>query len=422
MNIKRIRILNELLTEEMNHWMIYPVILVNMGIARKMLGIGDPDLLLWSLCGLFPPVFFLIRCAAKHLIPFVFLHLAVAAAVIAASLMLPMLVIEKVICIVCVLGYALYSLVQRLKNNTLYTGAIQLPLAVGISALSALLQHYQGTKGWDNYYLFSLIAEIALYFIIYYVEHYLDFLAMNNSSAGFLPAREMFHSGMGLVLLYTTLGAVILLLGSQFEWVAGILEPIKALLLRFLRFLFSRRGSEEPEVELPAEEPVNTEMGGMPLPAGGEPHWIWKVLEFLLMAAFFVGILCAAIYLIRKFVQIVRKYMHLQFSERTTQAEEDAFDIREKCEIEKSSDKDRRSLFSALSPKERIRKLYKKRVLQSAEGKAEEDPGRLGLFTAKEWEEKLETDGMAEIYELARYSRREMTGAEVRKMKEACRQ
>ena len=59
---------------------------------------------------------------------------------------------------------------------------------------------------------------------------------------------------------------------------------------------------------------------------------------------------------------------------------------------------------------ERIRKLYKKKVLQSAAGKAEEDRSRLGLYTAKEWEEKLETEGMAEIYQLARYSGREMTG------------
>lgn len=422
MNIKKIRLFNELLTEQMNHWMLYPLMLMVMGISRKMQGEGEPNLLVWLLCGLIPPVFLLLRCSVKHLILFVLLHLAVVSAIIALVLMPQMLLIERIVCIVCALGYALYSLVQRLKNNTLYTGAIQLPFAVAISAFSALLQHYQGTEGWEHYYLFSLIAEIALYFIIYYIEHYLDFLAMNNSSAGFLPAREMFHSGMGLVLLYTTLGTVLLLLGSQFEWVSGILQPIKVLLLRLLRFLFSLGGSEEQQTEIPVEEPVNTGMGAMPLPGGGESHWIWKVLEFIVIAAFFLGSLCVVIFLIRKFIQVIRKYMHLQFSERTSQSEEDAFDFREKCELEKSADKERKSLFSALSPKERIRKLYKKKVLQSAAGKAEEDRSRLGLYTAKEWEEKLETEGMAEIYQLARYSGREMTGAEVKKMKEACRQ
>lgn len=423
MNIKKIRILNELLTEQMNHWMLYPLMLMVMGISRKMQGMGEPGLLIWLLCGLLPPVFLLIRCSIKHLILFVLLHLAAASVVIAVVLIItPMLLLEKIVCIICVLGYTLYSLIQRLKNNTLYTGAMQLPFAVAVSALSALLQHYQGTKDWEQYYLFPLIAEIALYFIVYYIEHYLDFLAMNNSSAGFLPAREMFHSGMGLVLLYTTLGAVILLLGSQFEWVSGILQPIKALFLRFLRFLFSLGGSDEQPMEIPAEGPANTGMGAMPLPQGGESHWIWKVLEFIVLAAFFLGSLCVVLYLIRKFIQVVRKYMHLRFSERTTQTEEDAFDFREKCELERSADKHRKSLFSALSPKERIRKLYKKKVLQSEEGKAQEDRSLLGLYTAKEWEKKLETEGMAEIYELARYSGREMTGAEVKKMKEACRQ
>ena len=215
---------------------------------------------------------------------------------------------------------------------------------------------------------------------------------------------------------------MLLLLGSQIEWVSGILQPIKVLLLRLLRFLFSLGGSEEQQTEIPVEEPVNTGMGAMPLPGGGESHWIWKVLEFIVIAAFFLGSLCVVIFLIRKFIQVIRKYMHLQFSERTSQSEEDAFDFREKCELEKSADKERKSLFSALSPKERIRKLYKKKVLQSAAGKVEEDRSRLGLYTAKEWEEKLETEGMAEIYQLARYSGREMTGAEVKKMKEACRQ
>ncbi len=46
------------------------------------------------------------------------------------------------------------------------------------------------------------------------------------------------------------------------------------------------------------------------------------------------------------------------------------------------------------------------------------DKSGLGLYTAREWERKLEVNGMAELYERARYSDREITGADVKRMKE----
>lgn len=420
MNIKRLRILNEFLTEILNHWVLYPFLLVTMGVSRKMVGAGEPGLAFWFFCGLFPPVFFLLRCKVKRLIPLVVLHLAVVAAAVLAPF--PFL-LNRVIWILCAAGYALYSLVLRLKNDSLYTGCVQLPVAVGVSALSALLQRYQGTPGWDNYYLLPLIGGIALYFIIYYIDHYLNFLAMNDSSAGFLPAREMFHSGMGLVLGYTALGTLLLLLGSQFEWLAGILEPMKALFLRFLRFLFSRHNGGEPEPEIPMEEPVANEgMGGMPLPEGGEPFWLWTILEKLLIAAFYCGIVFGILMLLWKLIQLILKYRKLRYTERSAIQTEEAFDLREACELEKSVEKRRQSLFSALSYRERVRRLYKKKIqLSSSNLSSEESQARPELYTAREWEKKLETDGMAGIYEQARYSEHEITGAEVKKMKEACR-
>ena len=51
----------------------------------------------------------------------------------------------------------------------------------------------------------------------------------------------------------------------------------------------------------------------------------------------------------------------------------------------------------------------------------ERESARLEYETAREWERKLETEGMADIYEQARYSRREVTAADVKKMRYACR-
>ena len=202
--------------------------------------------------------------------------------------------------------------------------------------------------------MIALIAVIALYFIIYYIDHYLNFLAVNESSAGFLPAAEMFHSGMGLVLAYTLLAAGILVLSSQFAWLAGILQPVKALLLRFLRFLLSGKGEEsEEEIEIPIiEELQNDNADEMTLPEATEPFWLWKVLEVIAIAVLIVVISVAVVLSLIKLFQLIRQYLNLHLQKELDAESEDACDFREKCGLEHNSEKKRQSLFNVLSPHE----------------------------------------------------------------------
>lgn len=417
MNIKKIKIASEILTEQMNHWLLFPLVLTVMGILREAFGIGDPSVLLWMACSLFPLIFFLLRCKIRHLIPLIFLHLAM---VLPALLLPDRYLAEKILCIVCGLGYALYSLILRLKQDALYSDVIQLPIGIVLSAAAAWLQHSQGTRDWDAYYCFTLIGVIALYLMISYIDRYLDFLTLNQSSAGFLPAREMFQSGMGLAVGYTLLGVGILFLSSQFEWLAGILQPLKQLLIRFLRFLFSHLPEPEPEGEIPVQEtPPRGQMEGDMLPEPSAPFWLWQVLETIVMILFIGAVVFGIVVLTLKLIRLIRKHLVLGMFQQKTQVE-DAVDFREKCELEKRTGKKRQHLFNLLSSRERIRKLYQKKILSSAEKMPDTDKSRLDIYTAREWEPRLETDGMAEIYEQARYSNREMTSADVRKMKEAC--
>ncbi len=419
MNIDKIRFVTEIMTEQMNHWLLYPLALLVAGASRNLAGEGDTMLLAWALCSLFPFCFFLIRLKVSRLVPFVLLHVGVAA----LSLAIPAgFLIGKVVCIFCALGYLLYSHVLRLKPDVMCPNSMHLPVGVGMGAVSIFMVHYLEIREWDNCYIFSLIGGIALYFVIYYIEHYLNFLSVNESSAGFLPAREMFCSGMGLVLAYTLLGTAILLLSSQFAWLAGILRPLKNLFIAFLRFLFSGHTMSEEEAEIPiAEEQPQGNMGEMVLPETNEPFWLWKVLEFIAIAALIVIVCTVVVLSVVKLFQLIRQYMHLHLQKEGSVEEDEAVDLREKCELERSTQRKRQGLFSALSPQERVRKLYKKKLLSSAPGMTEEDRNRLGIYTAREWGQKLETRRMSDIYEQARYSGREMTGADVKQMKEACK-
>lgn len=419
MNIGKIRFVNEILMEQMNHWLLFPLALIVSGASLHLSGQGEPALLMWILCSLFPFCFFLIRCTIRKLIPFTLLHLAVAAFALLIPVPFPA---ARAVCIACALGYLISSHILRLKYDVLFSEAMHLPVGVGMAAASIFFIHYLEIRTWENYYIFPLIGGITLYFIIYYIDRYLNFLSMNESSAGFLPAAEMFRSGLGLVALYTLLGTVILTLSSQFAWLSGLLQPVKNLLIGFLRFLFSGHTMSEEEAEIPfVEEMPTNNMGEMRLPETEEPFWFWKVLEFIFIAAL-ICIFCgaAALALIKLF-KLICQYLNLRGKQSRNPEAENAWDLREKCGLERNQEKKRSSLFAALSPRERIRKLYKKKLLACIPKLSETERNRVDIYTANEWEDILGTSGMAELYDLARYSGTEITGAQVKRMKEVCK-
>lgn len=322
------------------------------------------------------------------------------------------------ICICTALAYAILSLMAQMKDK-LYTEPIQLPVGVVISAIAIWLQHYQGTNQWDSYYVFCLIGTISLFFIIFYLQHYLEFLSVNQSSAGYLPASEMFRSGLGLTLAYTFLGAVVLTISTHFEWLSQIVSYIKEFFIWLLRLLFSRLPKGTPEEEQQIIEQFPDTPTDVFLPQE-EPFWLWGVLWQIVVFVFLAAVFLAMAKLLLRLLCWLRAYI-VSHSVKDDLREEGIFDIRERCEIEQRHGKKNLPLFGSFSCRERIRKLYKKKLLSSSGQMPEKERNHLGYHTAREWERKLETAGMAEVYERARYSDQEVTGMDVKKMKAACK-
>lgn len=419
MNTKKIRILNEFLTQQLNHWLLYPLALAFFGALRDIDGTAlNPRPLQWFLFSLFPLVFFGLRCRIKRIFPFLLLHLAVGM----LAFLIPLQSAgTRVACVVCGVGYMLYSAVLRLKHDDLYSDALSLLAGIGITSVSILFLHFHlNIREWDNYYVFALIGSIVLFLLNSYLERYLHFLAANESSAGVLPAAEIFHSGLTLVLPYCLFGALVLVLTSQFEWLLVILRPLKNLLLSFLRFLVSLLPASEPGEEIPIEGQMPGSMGAMELPTETEGFWLWDILEFLFIALGICIILFGLGAVFLKLIQLLRKYLVLHSGQKEEAVFEDAFDIREKCGLEKEKEKRRKNFFRPLGERERIRKLYRDRLLSLA-GNDDRAKSLLNRHTAREWGHKLAADDMAQIYEQARYSPHEVTKADVKKMKESCK-
>ena len=413
MKSKLIEYGKEILTEQINHWILFPLVLTVMGLVKELTGLHEPDVAIWCVCSIFPLIFFIMRCKIKRFYIFVLSHMGMVGLVFGINCISPSF--QGGICVCAVFVYAAVSLYMLVKEAP-YTEPIPLIVGVLISAGAIFLQHYQGTDSWDLYYSFTLIGVIALYFISVYLQHYLDFLVVNQSSAGYLPASEMLRSGFGMTLKFTFLGIIVMIFSTQFEWLSFILNYVKNAIVGFLRMLLSNlpKGTDENiqrGIGIQSNDILIEDM----IPEMEEPFWLWEYIWYLLVVVFLI---LFAKLMIRLLVFLWNYLIRYGTSPNISMKDEEAFDLRERCELEKNSEKKKQKLLGFLSYRERIRKLYKRKLLSASVQMQENDRNRLAYNTAREWEEKLHVEGMAGLYERARYTNHELTGVDVQKMKE----
>lgn len=418
MKFRKLDLLHEFLAEQMNHWMLFPAVLMVMGLSGAYLRRGAPNILLWVLCGLLPPLFFLMRDRVRHFFPFLLLHIAVAS----PALLFPFgNSIERFLSAACSIGYMLHSFYVRMKGKSPYTVPFHPSVGIILAIISIILQHYQGEKGWDIYYVISLAVSLAIYALVMYIQQYKDFLAINESSTGFLPAAEMFRSGFLLVLFYVIPGAFLLILFASIGDLGNLWAAVKSRVILLLRSLFARFNQEGqlteplPDTEMPLDEFTPQIMDA------SKTWMIWRVLEIIAFVVMSLALVIFLVWAVIAVIQFIRSRFARGFThKKNVRDDEEDIDFREKCEIE-SIPLRRRRFSEFLSPAQRIRRLFKKRLLTDVQFLADGNPQRLGLLTPKECGERLDEQQMARIYEQVRYSAKEATNDTLRQMKSALR-
>lgn len=401
---------------ERNHWIFLPVVVTISHFLLSLTGEESPVLLLWTVWGIFPVGFYVLRMKLQRFIPFLLAHLGLVLLVI----LVPGGTTDRIMGGCIVLFYAARSFYLRLKGN-IPPGAVHPAVAIGISVFCTYLQHYLGTRRWDTVQLLVITGGMILFLVLYYMEHYLEFLSFNESSAGYLPAAEMFRSGMGLVSVYTLAGAFLLLLGTNATWLETIVNAIKSLLLSGLRFLFSLIPDQKAQEAVPqVEEPLPGDSGGMEewLPEGGEPSLIWEILEVVVILALVCGLLYLGLRLLVWVIRFIRS--HFVAGPGREEAVSDSIqDHREKCDAPGKKAGSRQNFWAFLSPGERIRRRYKKKLITHADTLSPGNVPGLGLLTPRESAEKLCCMDMASIYEKVRYTEEPVTEEMVRNMRRA---
>lgn len=405
--------LRELLLTQLNYWAFFPLVVTCYVLIRN--GVPDaayPSFRWWAALSVVPFLLYFVRIRCKILLLFLILH---CAPVLLAYWIPVEFVAYRVLFVAVMLGFTAYSFYLRFATDERLDQGMNPIAAVCLAGGCVFLQHYLKFTQWDSLCINVLIVTLGLYFVSSWLSSYLNFLLVNKGSASHIPERAMFASGLRLSALYTLLGMAVLAATANFEWLRAVLGTVWEIIRSALAWVFSHFHYEAEYEEGLQETQEAAETGELLLGEAEDPFWLWTVLEYLAYLALAVGLVWVLYIGIRRLIRFIRANWGVQ--RRMLLADTDTaagIDVHEKIETLRSAatGEERRGLFDRLSPRERIRRLYRKQAagLENA-----------AFVTARECGAALELPEMAQVYEAARYSLRECTAADVKRMKEACR-
>jgi len=417
MNNKRIEYVQDMMIMIMNHLFLSVFAIGIVGLFKEK----SLHLEKWWLAFLYPLAFYAVRLWVKHLIPFLVLHLLIPATVFC----LPFGLLFKLPIFVMGFIYALVSMNIQYRDDVDVDYFMSPMGVIGVMGVASLVDYFIAKNGWEQQYLIMAVIYLCMYFVCYFLSQYLFVRVANKSSAGMIPEKAIFRTGMRQTIFFSVGSAAVLLLTANIEWVAYILSWVWKGVYLILATIISwlPKGNEDTGV---MEEPVRPNRPKPQLPDVGEMEnsiltKFWKLLEQIVLIILVIAIVRVLVVLIKKGWKYLKNNFGLLRRKKVTKDKE-VFDLHESCSIEKS-ERAGTDLFALLSPRERVRRMFRKKVQKNREriiGKRSESV--LGTLTANECCEKLSdwtenADVLARVYEKARYSQDEITAEDVRRAK-----
>jgi len=433
MKQNRLHICMEFLITQINMLIFYSLSLVLAAYLGSKIGAQRPHMLLWMLTGLLSFGLYFVRRHVRHVFPLVLLHILALTALVGYCWLISANhnLVGYLGLLITGTGFVIYSLVLRFTTEDFQDQCISMPFTVAVYFVSAILAFGQVGPSWNGYFITPVIIIFGLYFLVFYLRQYLEFINANASSTGALPEKAIFRAGLKQVLIYIGIGLIFLIGVVNFNPLGQLILAVAEALRRFIGWLLNTFGGESPPPEgVVIRDPQYVQVEDPGLPEVDTEPWIgWVLLEYLIMLALIVGAAILAILLLRRFVRFLMGVLQKgrEFKDITTG---ESVDVREKCEIteKKSGKKERKKLFAFLEPREKIRRIYKGKVtayqprplMDTQKKKRRYEKEKLPCFTAREMEYEMDSKPFAKLYEKARYSQLECTAEDVKQMKELC--
>jgi len=411
MNIGHIKFGRELLVTQMNHCLFVAIAITVMGLC----GMDSAAIPVWLVLGVVPVLLYIIRKKVHKFFLFFGLHLILPV----AAAFWPLHLLVKLLALAMVVIYLIISVRIRLIEDMPAEEENYSPYVVigGIGGL-AIIQNKFAFPEWEKYYFYLVFFYLTCYFIQFFVERYLTFLQVNDTSAGNIPKNAIFHSGLRQTVICTAGALCLFVLTANIEWLSYTLSVLGKGLLTVIRFLLSFVKHEAQEEIVETAQQSQGGGGGMGFMEPGETWLFWEVLERTFMVALGVALVVLIVKTIKRVSRFLWDAFHKDRREHA-EAVTDGIDVREFCEIDKNTEKNRTwTLF--LDNGEKIRKIYYKRILK---GKTEILGGlsdeELNYRTAKECCDVLLAEKLQQLYEKARYSKADVTKEDVKAAKAA---
>lgn len=419
---RKLEILKNLLAEILNY---LPWAAIGTVIFTDLTSFQVDQAGLWGLVVL-PLFYYALRERCRRFMVFFLLHILP----IGAFWMLYQgNIFQKIWMVFVMVILTLVSFGKKMHSTEMGMNVI-MPVVFGAGILVLyLVDQMQGGGACGGLLLYMLIGYIVGYLGYYFLGQFIHYIDINNRTTENIPVGHVFRSSMGLAGGFTALTGVIMVLGSDRELLDRIGAAVHQAFITLMIFLFSLfpQGAEVEE-EIDNALPQNTQPS---MPWGemeaAEPSIFWKILENLL------GILMMAAIAALLFIAVVKlvKWIRDIFSrERAVSGVSEEFheDIVEKLDRKDGKTKEKKNTSileraqKAVSPEERIRRIYKKTVekkLPSLEEKRKE--GLTSAKTPREWcarlfpEQEKEALEFAVLYEKARYSSRLCNAEDVKR-------
>lgn len=422
MSLGKITLLREILVTQMNHLALFPLAAVIFHVS----GYTSNTVFCWLMAGLVPLAFYLLRIRINNFFILLVSHLAVILAVrfiFSASG-------GTFVFAAASFAYAFYSFIVRMRSMDFQDGRLPMAVAAGIAVIALLFLKYAwNTDYYDMKIAVTFIISFGLSLLVTYLENYTNFLIVNRSTTGHIPAREIFFSGSFMAVACVLFMMLLLLLTSGIGWLQVILKNTGSVVSAILRVIFSMIGPDESGIYV---DDTHTDNGVMPeIQEPGEPAFIWKLLTVIAAIAISVLAVYLSFCMIKRIYLFIRGRMEYKGLDSADKALGSVKDVREKCRISEKDDINETSFFKnllkRLSPGEKIRKLYKKYVLKYSHMVSDtvgaeadkHDLHRPELMTAGEWGRVSGNPDMAKLYDKARYSGGECTPEDYKLMKQA---
>ncbi|MBE7043796.1 MAG: hypothetical protein E7399_09970 [Ruminococcaceae bacterium] len=421
MKRKWIETCQTLLITQMNHWIIITAVMTVLGLFKE----ERTHLLLWFVFGIVPIMLFFVRESIRNFFLFFAIHMVLpVAAVYLTGLLLSEDIVLRIILIALTVIYVIWSIVIRLKSKKNSENLIPPLVAICAMGILTLIENLQCKRGWEWYYLLMAILYLSGYFINFFMNNYLRFLSVNESSAAVMPEQEIFSSGMKQTVLFTIAGVLVLFLTANVKWVSYVLSWVGNVLLVVLRAFFSLFSKEESE-EVPVfvmQEQVAPDMSG--LAEGGKSGLLWLILEKIIMTLVAVGIVALIVFAVVMFFRFLWNHFH-EARKGEEQKIQKGRDLHEVCGIEKNAKETSTVWLPFLNNRDKVRKIYRKQILKNKNSiVGNHNMEDLERMTAKECCDKMPiekdfADILKKIYEKARYSPNDITSEDVKSMKTA---